>query len=236
MRKVALSVLILITISLSGWTQTRYESWVRANLNHWVRPKAGIGLELHHRRQSNFLNNEKDLLDKPMLTIVRPWFYYRSPKNYVLAVSPLSFHDYSDIANNLGHLKNYLELRSTYGIQRNLTLKNIINRNRIWYELRFTDVNSRNRVFQTRLRIQNTFLFPLITLDNKAKLNYNLTNEFFIAQKKDLINFDHNRFFNGLQLKKANYEINLGYQWSRHNATPHAYSRHQLFLNTSFDL
>jgi len=236
MRKVVLSVLILLTISLSSWTQTRYESWVRVNLNHWIGPKTGIGIELHHRRQSNFLNEEKNILDKPMLTIVRPWFYYRGLKKFTIVVSPLSFHDYHEITSSSGYIRNYLEIRSTYGIQRNLTLGKFVNRNRIWYELRFTDVNSRNRVFQTRLRIQNTFLLPIWKSDSKTKLNYNFTNEFFVGQKKDLINFDHNRLFNGLQLKKAGYEINLGYQWSRHNATPHSYSRHQLFLNTSFDL
>lgn len=229
-------ILTFVFLGFIGRAQTRHEAWLRVNLTHWMGPKAGIGLELHHRRQSNFLNDEKDILDKPMLTIVRPWFYYRGLKNYVLAVSPLSFHDYNEVANNLGHLKNHLEVRSTYAIQRNLALGKIANRNRIWYELRFTDVNSQTRVFQTRLRIQNSFLLPILALGNQTKLNYNVTNEFFVAQKKDLINFDHNRFFNGLQLKKASYEINLGYQWSRHNASPHAYSRHQLFLNTSFDL
>ena len=236
MSKVVLTVLILLSVSLPGWSQTRYESWVRINLNHWIGSKTGIGLELHHRRQSNFLNDEKDILDKPMLTIVRPWLYYRGLRNYLLSVSPLSFHDYNDIANSYGHLNNYLEIRSTFGIQRNFTLKKIINRNRIWYELRFTDVNGLNRFFQTRLRIQNAFLLPLWAMNDKTTLNYNLTNEFFVSQRRDLVNFDHNRFFNGLQLKKAGYEINLGYQWSRHNATINAYSRHQLFLNTSFDL
>jgi len=69
-----------------------------------------------------------------------------------------------------------------------------------------------------------------------SSINYNLTNEFFVNQRKEIIAFDHNRFFNGLQLKKHNYEINFGYQWSRHNANPTPYTRNQLFLNTSFDL
>ena len=235
MRKV-IFILSFVFLGFLGRTQTRHEAWLRVNLTHWMGPKTGIGLELHHRRQSNFLNDEKDILDKPMLTIVRPWFYYRGLKKLTLVISPLSFHDYHEITSSSENIRNYLEIRSTYGIQRNLTLGKIANRNRIWYELRLTDVNSHNRVFQTRLRIQNSLLLPILTLGNQTKLNYNFTNEFFVGQKKDLINFDHNRLFNGLQLKKAGYEINLGYQWSRHNATPHAYSRHQLFLNTSFDL
>jgi hypothetical protein len=223
-------------MTIAGWAQTRHESWLRVNLNFAISQKTAVGLELHHRRQSNFLNKETNLLDKPMLNIIRPWFYYRGLKKYVLAVSPISFHDYHEIADQNGHLRNYLEIRSTYGIQRNLNLKNIISRNRIWYELRFTDVNSSRRFFQTRFRIQNSLLFPLWKSTGNIKLNYNFTNEFFINQKKELINFDHNRFFNGLQLKKGGAEINLGYQWSRHNANPSAYSRHQFFLNTSFDL
>lgn len=235
MRK-QLLLLTFIFLTVAGWSQTRHETWVRVNFNHWISEKIGLGLELHHRRQSNFLKEETNLLDKPMLNIVRPWFYYRGLKKYVLTISPISFHDYNEIADLNGNLKNFLEIRSTYGIQRNFNIKNVTNRNRIWYELRFTDVNSANRIFQTRLRIQNALLFPLWTITGNAKLNYNFTNEFFINQKKELVNFDHNRFFNGVQLKKRGAEINFGYQWSRHHANPRAYSRHQLFLNTSFDL
>lgn len=235
MRK-SVFILSFLWLGFAGQTQTRQEAWLRVNLTHWIGAKTGIGLELHHRRQSNFLNDEKDIFEKPLLNIVRPWFYYRGPKNYVLVVSPLSFHDYHDVINRYGQLRNHLELRSTYGVQRNFHLKNVVNRNRIWYELRFTDVNSVNNYFQTRLRLQNTFLFSLWKLSSQTKLNYNLSNEFFINQRKDLINFDHNRLFNGLQLKKKSFEVNLGYQWSRHNSTSQAYSRHQLFLNTSFDL
>ncbi|MFZ9694419.1 MAG: DUF2490 domain-containing protein [Chitinophagaceae bacterium] len=231
-----LLLLIFIVLTVAGWSQTRHETWVRVNFNHWINEKIGLGLELHHRRQSNFLKEEINLLDKPMLNIVRPWFYYRGLKKYVLTISPISFHDYNEIADLNGNLNNFLEIRSTYGIQRNFNFKNVTNRNRIWYELRFTDVNSANRIFQTRLRIQNSLLFPLWTITGNTKLNYNFTNEFFVNQKKDLVNFDHNRFFNGVQLKKRGTEINFGYQWSLHHADPRAYSRHQLFLNTSFDL
>lgn len=236
MRSFGTILFLLFAAGISGWSQTRHEAWVRVNFNHTIAAKTGIGLELHHRRQSNYLTKESNKWDKPMLTIVRPWFYYRGLKKYVIAISPISFHDYNEIADLNGNLKNFLEIRSTYGVQRNLAIKNIANRNRVWYELRFTDVNSNHRVFQTRLRIQNTFLFPLWSTAENTKLNYNLTNEFFVNQRKELINFDHNRFFNGLQLKKGGAEINLGYQWSRHTANPRAYSRHQFFLNTSFDL
>lgn len=235
MRKV-IFILSFVFLGFIGRTQTRHEAWLRVNLTHWMGAKTGIGLELHHRRQSNFLNDEKDIFDKPLLNIVRPWFYYRGIKNYVFVVSPLSFHDYHDLMNSNGQLRNHLELRSTYGVQRNFTIKKLVNKNRAWYELRFTDVNSTNNYFQTRLRIQNTFLLPLWKMNSHTKLNYNLSNEFFVNQRKDLINFDHNRLFNGLQLKKKSVEINLGYQWSRHNSTSHAYSRHQVFLNTNFEL
>jgi hypothetical protein len=235
MRKLVLALSLLFIVFV-GRSQTRHEAWVRVNFNHSVGAKTGIGLELHHRRQANFLTEDKNLLHKPSLNIIRPWFYYRGFKKYVVAVSPISFHNYHEIADRNGNLTNFLEIRSTYGVQRNFNIKNVTNRNRIWYELRFTDVNSANRIFQTRLRIQNSLLFPLWKITGNTKLNYNFTNEFFVNQKKELINFDHNRFFNGLQVKKGGAEINFGYQWSRHNANPTAYSRHQFFLNTSFDL
>ena len=63
MRFPLLILLFTITPSLS-WAQTRHESWIRTNFNHWINPKLGIGLELHHRRQSNFWADEKNIFDE----------------------------------------------------------------------------------------------------------------------------------------------------------------------------
>lgn len=229
-------VLYFLILSGLGYSQDRYEGWIRLNLNHWVQPKFGWGLELHHRRQSNYWTSEKNILDESMLTIVRPWIYFKLPSKWTLCASPLSYHGYRDILNAQGDTKDFLELRSTYGIQRTFPIKHLLSRNRAWYELRFSNVNQSNYFFQTRLRIQNTWLVPLLSLNQHTKLNYNFTNEFFISQHEKLVQFDHNRLFNGLQVKWGPQEISLGYQWSRHNVNPHAISRNQLFLNASFDL
>jgi Protein of unknown function (DUF2490) len=231
-----LTALLLFFSIATGWTQTRYEFWTRLNFNYWVNKKTGIGLELHHRRQSNYWSDQKNIFEESMLTIIRPWLYRKIGKDWILATSPLSFHAYRDILNQSGNTRDYIELRSTYGIQRNFKLKSITNRNRAWYEFRFTDIRGAKTIFQTRLRIQNTFLFPIKKINAHSMISFNLTNEFFISQRKTLIAFDHNRFFNGIQLKKKNYEINLGYQLSRHNSNSAPYSRHQVFLNTSIDL
>lgn len=201
MRKRFLTLVLVFTTAF-GWAQTRYESWVRVNSNHWVNNKWGIGLELHHRRQSNFWKAEKNIFEESMLTIVRPWLYRKIGKGWTLSTSPLSFHAYRDILNQSGTTRDYVELRSTYGIQRNLKLKSVTNRNRAWFEFRFTDVNGPITTFQSRLRIQNTFLLPIKKISTDFSINYNVTNEFFINQRKEIIAFDHNRFFNGLQVKK----------------------------------
>ena len=235
MQKRTLTLVLLFITSIS-WSQSRYESWARLNFNYWGNKKTGIGLELHHRRQSNFWAAEKNIFEESMLTIIRPWLYLKIGNGWTLSTSPLSFHAYRDILSQSGTTRDYVELRSTYGIQRNVKLKSITNRNRAWFEFRFTDVNGPVTTFQTRLRIQNTFLIPIKKINRHTSFNYNLTNEFFVNQRKEIIAFDHNRFFNGIQLKKEKYEINLGYQWSRHNSNPSPYSRHQVFLNTSIDL
>jgi len=201
MRKYGL-LFFLLALSALGYSQDRYEGWVRLNLNHWFQPKLGIGLELHHRRQANYWTSDKNMLEESMLTIVRPWIYLKLPSKWILSTSPLSYHG----------------------------------RNRAWYELRFTNVNQATYFFQTRVRIQNTWLLPLATINKQTRLNYNFTNEFFISQRRELIQFDHNRLFNGLQLKWGPQEISVGYQWSSHNVNPFSISRHQLFVNASFDL
>ncbi|MFN5607754.1 MAG: hypothetical protein ACK483_08635, partial [Bacteroidota bacterium] len=66
-------VLLLLALPILGYTQDRNEGWIRLNLNHWIQPKFGVGLELHHRRQANYWTTDKNLLDESMLTIVRPW-------------------------------------------------------------------------------------------------------------------------------------------------------------------
>lgn len=76
MQKYVLSAFLLLLSEL-GNTQDRHEGWVRLNLNHWGQSKFGIGLELHHRRQANYWTANKNLLDESLLTIVRPWIYFR---------------------------------------------------------------------------------------------------------------------------------------------------------------
>lgn len=235
MKKI-LTVTALLLFVLLGQAQDRQEAWLRINLTHWYAKKSGWGVELHQRTQSNYLADEKNIFSYPLLTIIRPWLYWRTNKKWVLAYSPLSYHGYTILLNQQGDRDTYTELRTTLGIQRNLTGRRIVNRNRAWYEFRFSDINGNNYRFSTRLRIQNTVMVPLLTLSKNDQLGYQLANEFFVAQRSSSVTFDHNRFYNALQWKTGKQEINLGYQWSLHKSGATTYDRRQLFLNTNFEL
>lgn len=225
------------TLALSDLVaQDRHEAWLRINISNWRAETGGWGIELHQRTQSNYLANDKNIFSSPLVTIIRPWLYWRIKSKWILSYSPLSYHGFTTLLNQQGDRDTYTELRTTFGIQRNFKLGTVINRNRAWYEFRFIDIGSDAFSFGTRLRTQNTFIIPLLALSKKNHLGYQLANEFFIAQRSSSIGFDHNRLFNALQWKKGKQEINLGYQWSLHKSGSSLYDRGQLFLNTNFEL
>lgn len=218
-----------------GFAQDRREAWLRINLIHWQTPKKGIGLEFHQRTQANYKTDDKDILRYPLLTIIRPWLYWKLPKSWTFTYSPLSYHGYTTIKSAVGETDTYTELRTTLGIQRNYTFKTVTNRNRAWYEFRFIDIAGDAYRFATRLRIQNAFVVPLWKLSSKGQLGYLLSNEFFWSLETSYIGFDHNRLYNALQWRIKNQEVNLGYQWSLHKSNTDLYNRRQLFINTSFE-
>jgi hypothetical protein len=194
-----------------------------------VKSNVAISVELQNRRQSNF---NKDLLDEPLLNMVRPWIHYKTKSKWMLSMSPISYYSHGVLTDH-GSVNKISEIRSIVGAQRNSNIGKIVMRNRLWYELRLKDLNGYKEQFQTRIRLQNAFILPICNITPTTRLNFNTSNELFVRQIKNDVGFDHNRLFNGLQLKNKGYEVNLGYQWSRHleNIT-----RHQAFVNLSFDL
>ncbi len=194
-------------------------------------------MEFHQRMQANYKTDDNNIFHYPSVTIVRPWLYWRTTKNWTLLWSPISYHGFTTLKNSTGETDTYTELRSTIGIQKNFLLKKITNRNRAWYEFRFIDVWRRDAYhFATRLRIQNTFIVPVLKLSSNNMLSYQLTNEFFWAVQSGYTGFDHNRLYNALQWRVGKQEISLGYQWSVHKSGNTFYDRNQLFVNTSFEL
>lgn len=235
MKKTLLACIVLLLV-LAAQAQDRREAWLRVNVTHWYAKKRGWGLEFHQRMQSNYLAADNNIFSYPLLTIIRPWLYWRTPKNWTWAYSPLSYHGYTKLVNAQGKRDTYTELRTTVGLQRGFTFGAITNRNRAWYEFRFIDIGSNAFTFGTRLRIQNVFIIPLFKLSKNNQLGYQLSNEVFIAQQRSSVAFDHNRFYNALQWRAGKQEINLGYQWSLHKSGATYYDRRQLFLNMNLDL
>lgn len=206
------------------------------NLVHWYAPKKAMGLELHQRMQSNYWTKEKNPFEHPMLSIARPWLYWKLKKEWTLSYSPLSYHGYTVLHNSAGETKDYIEIRTTVGLQKNHKLGSTLSRHRAWYELRFIDIKGDAYQFATRFRIQNAFIIPLWKPTAKSQLGYQLSNEFFLAAQTGYVGFDHNRLYNALQLRAGKQEFNLGYQWSLHKNGTQLYNRRQVFLNTSFEL
>ena len=221
---------LILFIPVIGYSQHRYESWVRLNVNYWVKSNVSISLELQNRRQSN---NNRNILEEDLLFMVRPWMHYKSKSKWMISFSPISYYRHTVLTGNNGLINEIPEIRSILGIQRNLHINKIVMRNRLWYELRLKGISTPVEQFQTRLRLQNGLILPICKITSDTHLNLNASNEVFVGQIRDDVGFDHNRLFSGVQFKNKHYEVNVGYQWSRHlnNIT-----RHQAFLNLSFDL
>ncbi len=235
MKKPLLFFLFVLAYSVSS-AQDRHEAWLRVNLIHWQTPKKAIGVEMHQRMQSNYKSGDKNMFGYPLISLVRPWLYWKLHKNWTLSYSPLSYHRFTTLTNITGETDHYTELRSTLGIQQNIKLAALTNRNRAWYELRFIDVGGTAYQFATRIRIQNALIVPLWKFSPHQQLGYQVSNEFFWALQSGYVGFDHNRLYNALQWKINKQELNIGYQWSLHKNGSVLYDRRQLFINTSFEL
>ena len=222
--------LLFSFILISGHAQTRNEFWCRLNITHPVDQKWSIGLDMHHRRQANYRDNDKNIFRYQLGNYMRLTVYYQLPKKWTIFVSPIGYFANEDILTKDGELKLTNELRTSLSVIKAFDIGPVKNRNRFQYDIRFPEFDKVNHYVQTRYRMHNSFTIPVVHFSEKTGLNYFISNEVFIKKQKSDVGFDQDRIYNALQLKISKSDILTGYQWVLQKGNTSLFHRNQLYL------
>lgn len=187
--------------------QEHTNSWFRATLSIPVSEKIKTDLEVQHRRQNDFEN--ENLFDKNLMYTFRTWLYYKQNKEVVYAMSPFAyFSNYKMIQKESDAIaKPIKEYRFTAAIevQHELATKfYVVNRTAMEYRVFEGAINNTSRV-RNRLACRYDF---------NSKYNLAVGDEILVnttgtdAQHM----FDHNRVFSNFSYKpNSAVKLDMGY-------------------------
>jgi len=206
-KKNILILLAVIVFTPKLIAQEHTNSWLRATLSIPVNEKIKTDIELQHRRQNDFEN--ENLFDKNLMYTFRTWIYYKQNKDVVYALSPFAYFSNYKIIQRVSDAtakpSNEYRFSATAELQHELLNKLfIVNRAALEY-----------RVFEgalddvLRIRYRLAFRF-----DFNSKFNTTIGDEVFInATGTDAQHiFDHDRLFASFSFKpKSSLKFDLGY-------------------------
>lgn len=180
--------------------QTHHNTWFRTTVSYHVSEKVKADVELQHRRQNGFEND--NILDKNLMYSFRGWLHYQYSSNTGFSVAPFAyFINYPIIQNVSGESANpFHEIRFAAAIDnRNKIMEKWGLLERSALEYRIPD-NSIPRTLRLRNRLRLQYAVS-------SKLDLSLSDELFcnIAGVSTSHFFDHNRV--GLTLE---YRISPG--------------------------
>lgn len=201
---------ILITICFfvtKTIAQEHTSSWFRTTFSIPVTEKIKTDIELQHRRQNDFEND--NLFDKNLMYTFRTWIYYKQNKDVVYAISPFAyFSNYKIIQKNGDEKtspKNEYRFSASIELQHELTNKFFIV-DRTALEYRVFEGSVENVV-----RLRNRLAFRY---DFNSKLNTSIGDEVFINTSGTDVQhiFDHDRLFANFSFKPRNsLKLDAGY-------------------------
>lgn len=201
-----LATAIWMCIAQTLYAQEHYNVWLRTTLSIPVRPKVKVDVELQHRRQNGFTNN--NMLDKNLMFTFRNWIHYQYSKNVKFSISPFAcFSNYKIIQKQSDEVvtpNNEFRFSGAAEIQHAL-FQNLFIINRTAIEYRFLE-NSPNI---TRLR--NRLGLRYVITQN---LESGIYDELLLnaAGTGNVHFFDHNRTGVDLEYKmSSSLKFDVGY-------------------------
>jgi hypothetical protein len=202
-----LVVLLVFTFVPKTVGQDHINSWFRTTLSIPVSEKFKTDLEVQHRRQNDFEN--ENLFDKNLMYTFRTWLYYKQNKDVVYAISPFAyFSNYKIIqkeSDAVAKPTNEYRFTASIELQHELATKfYIVDRTAIEYRVFEGSIEN-----TTRLRNRLAFRY-----DFNSKYNLSIGDEILVnttgtdAQHM----FDHNRAFSNFSYKpNAAVKFDIGY-------------------------
>lgn len=227
------SILVLLFSSSQLFAQTQNEFWSKISLTKKIDKHWAIGLDAQYRRQSDFYTGEKNIFRFPLTTSARFWAYYKIKNRWTFIVSPIGFFDNKNLKSSYGTIINSRDLRSMIGAAKTYIFGKFVSHNRLLYEADLLAFDTRESIIRQRYRLFNNLLLRVLNLDEMHSLNYNFFNEIFYKTQSKISSFDQDHFYNGIQWKFKQSDINLGYQYTYQKSGISYLKKNQLlvFLN-----
>lgn len=209
--KIKINTIILVVIvtffAPKILAQEHINSWFRTTLSIPITEKIKTDIELQHRRQNDFEND--NLFDKNLMYTFRTWLYYKQNKDVVYAISPFAyFSNYKIIQKETDAVaKPTNEYRFTASIELQHLLATkfyIVDRTAIEYRVFEGSIEN-----TTRLRNRLAFRY-----DFNSKYNVAIGDEILVnTSGTDAQHiFDHNRAFTNFSYKpNSAVKFDIGY-------------------------
>lgn len=226
--------LILLFLNSNLFSQNRNEFWSKVSLTKKINKHWAIGMDIQHRRQADFYKEDKNIFHFGLTNSIRVWAYYKLKQNWSIVASPIAYFENDNIVNASGVTANSKELRSMIGIGKNLFFQKLVNYNRLLFELDLINFNYPEMLTRHRYRLLNNFILPIKCINLTHSLNYDFYNEVFLKTQKGLTSFDQNHFYNGIQWKWKQSDLNIGYQYTYQKVTNNYINKNQISLSLNF--
>lgn len=222
-------VLAMLLLCTAAAAQSSNELWTKLNMTKQAGEKWTVGIDVQYRRQ-NGLNGDKNMLSYPLASSVRLAAIYQLPHHWQLVTFPIAFFSNQVWNGTTNKLQTINDVRTAAGVAKAVTIGKLNNRNRLLYEFTSGRSTQPQRAIRHRYRLQTAFSFPLANLSSKLSLRYAFFDEVFVKTIKGTTTFDQNRLFNGLELKQAQSNMQVGYQWAAQKNTGGFVNRNQCLL------
>lgn len=191
-------------------------------------------MDIQHRRQAYFYKDDKNIFHFNLTNSIRLWAYYKLKQNWSIVASPIAYFQNKSIVNISGETFNSKELRSMMGIGKYLFFQKFVSYNRLLYELDLINYNYHGMLIRRRYRVFNNFILPIKSINLTHSLNYNFFNEVFLKTENKITSFDQNHFYNGIQWKWEQSDLNIGYQYTYQKGANSYINKNQILLSLNF--
>ena len=224
----------MLFLNSNLFSQDRNEFWSKISLTKKVNKQWSLGIDIQHRRQADFYKEDKNIFRFGLINSIRLWAYYKLKQNWSIVASPVAYFENENIVNASGEIINSKELRSMIGIGKNLFFQKLVSYNRLLYELDLINFNYPGMLTKHRYRMLNNFILPIKSFDVTRSLNYNFFNEVFLKTQTGITSMDQDHFYNGIQWKWKQSDLNIGYQYTYQKGTNSYINKNQILLSLNF--
>lgn len=190
--------------------QNRTEFWAKLHANVKINEKWTVGTDVQYRTQANYYQNHQ-LFDYGLTRSLRLWAFYKLPYRFVFTAAPIAYFHNTEILGD-GRLAHNHELRTMWGVQKQLDRGQWKQSLRLLAEVRRVQFNLPTAFMQYRYRLKYELTHPICRLNESLTLAAGFFDEFFVRTQAGETGFDQNRSYVFAQVRGPHTQLNIGYQ------------------------